>query len=598
MRKHFRLSAFVVLIALILTQICLPAKAEGAEVYDAAREGILTEYFSVEQGYITGIAPGTPVEKLLNVCVPSDATAQGETVATGTTVSCFAGEQELSLTAVVKGDLNGDGAVTISDLLIQKAALLGQEITPLEAAAGDLNRDGSLTITDFLTVKAHLLGLETIQTVYTGGDLLILEPEGTVLWQTEGASGYISDNASLLTIDDSGLITAAQQEGSAFVYALGEDGSILRRQMVTVLSEPLTLSLGMDGCKLIKGQSLTLAPTLNHPASNTVLWSSSDGSVVTVENGTVTAVGFGEATVTAALSNGFQAELSVTVMPPVTHVEMDRALYKVKPGCSRPLQLWADPADCGEEFVWTTENPDIATVSNDGTVTGVSYGTVTITATGKYSGLSASCQVKVCDVIQVAITFDDGPSSQTVKLLDFLKENDIPVTFFILGDRIDPLSHIVKRQAAEGHEIGYHSYDHTIQTGLTSQQIKEYFAMSDQALYELTGKHFTLWRTPGGGYNQRVLSCVDLPHILWSVDTLDWKTQNAYSTYRYVVNARDGAIVLMHDLYRPTVEGAIMAMEEMLAGDYEFLTVTELLSRKGTPPQPGKTYYSANHKPE
>lgn len=598
MRKHFRVSAVMVLIALFLAQFCLPARAEGAEVYDAAREGILTEYFSVEQGYITGIVPGTSVEKLLSVCAPYGAAAEGETVATGTTVHYLAGEQEISLTAVVKGDLNGDGAVTISDLLIQKSALLGQEITPLEAAAGDLNHDGSLTITDFLTVKSHLLGLETVQTVYTGGELLVLEPESTAFWQTEGAAGYTSDNASLFTIDDSGLITAAQQEGSAFVYALGEDGSILRRQMVTVLSEPLTLSLGMDSCKLIKDQSLTLTPTFNHPASNQVVWTSSDDSVVTVENGTVTAVGFGEATVSAALSNGFRTELSVTVMPPVTHVEMDRALYKVKRGCSRPLQLWADPADCGEEFIWTTDDPNIATVSNDGTVTGVSYGTVTITATGKYSGLSASCQVKVCDVIQVALTFDDGPSSQTVKLLDFMKENDIRATFFIVGNRIAPLSDIVVREAAEGHEIGYHSYDHAIQTGLTSQQIKEHFALSDQALYELTGQHFTLWRTPGGGYNNRVLSCVELPHILWSVDTLDWESLNAYSVYRSVVNARDGAIILMHDLYRSTVEGAIMAMEEMQAGDYEFLTVTELLSRNGTPPQPGKTYYSANHKPE
>ncbi len=598
MKKHFRLLAALTLCALLLGCFCLPARAERAEKYDVAREGIVTEYYSVEREYITGIAPGTSVEKLLSVCAPFGVTASGETVATGTTVKYLSDQQELRLTAVVGGDLNGDGAVTISDLLIQKSSLLGQEISPLEAAAGDLNRDGNLTVTDFLTVKSHLLGLETIQMVCTGGDLLLLEPEGTALWQTEGAVGYTSDNALLFTIDDSGLITAAQQDGSAFVYALGEDGSILRRQMVTVLSEPLTLSLGMDGCKLVKGQSLTLTPTLNHPASNTVIWSSSDGSVVTVEEGTVTAVGFGEATVTAALSNGFRTELSVTVMPPVTHVEMDRALYKVKPGCSRLLQLWADPADCGEEFVWTTDDPNIATVSNDGTVTGVSYGTVTITATGKYSGLSASCQVKVCDVIQVALTFDDGPSSQTVKLLDFMKENDIRATFFIVGDRIAPLSDIVIREAAEGHEIGYHSYDHAIQTGLTSQQIKEYFTMSDQALYELTGQHFTLWRTPGGGYNNRVLSCVDLPHILWSVDTLDWQSLNAYSVYRSVVNARDGAIVLMHDLYRSTVEGAIMAMEEMLAGDYEFLTVTELLSRNGTPPQPGKTYYSANHKPE
>ena len=60
--------------------------------------------------------------------------------------------------------------------------------------------------------------------------------------------------------------------------------------------------------------------------------------------------------------------------------------------------------------------------------------------------------------------------------------------------------------------------------------------------------------------------------------------------YSAIRNAKDGSIVLMHDLYSFTVNGAIRAMKEMLAGDYEFVTVTELLSRDGTPPEPGVDY--------
>jgi hypothetical protein len=48
----------------------------------------------------------------------------------------------------------------------------------------------------------------------------------------------------------------------------------------------------------------------------------------------------------------------------------------------------------------------------------------------------------------------------------------------------------------------------------------------------------------------------------------------------------------MHDLYGTTVDGATQAMREMLAGDYEFVTVTELLSRNGTPPKAGTTYFN------
>ena len=161
-----------------------------------------------------------------------------------------------------------------------------------------------------------------------------------------------------------------------------------------------------------------------------------------------------------------------------------------------------------------------------------------------------------------------------------------------MGQRLNTYQAVLAREAAEGHEIGYHSYDHSQQTALSSAKIQADFQKTDQLLYEITGQHFTLWRTPGGGYNDRVLEAIPLPHIMWSIDTLDWKTLNAYATYQAIMRARDGDIILLHDLYGSTVEGAIRAMEEMLAGDYEFLTVTELLSRDGTPPQPSTNYNS------
>ena len=77
---------------------------------------------------------------------------------------------------------------------------------------------------------------------------------------------------------------------------------------------------------------------------------------------------------------------------------------------------------------------------------------------------------------------------------------------------------------------------------------------------------------------------------MWSVDTRDWETQSSDSNYRYITQAKDGDIILLHDLYSPSVNGAIRAMKDMLAGDYEFLTVTELLSRDGTPPENCTSY--------
>lgn len=597
MKKYLRLSTIFLLVLLIGMLLSTAVGAEGLQRYNADQEGIASEYYKVDSqsGYISGIAPGTSVQKLLSACTPAGLTASGETLATGTKISFMAGENEISLTAIITGDLNGDGNITISDMLMEKSYLLGETLSPTATVAGDLTGDGKITITDFLKVKSFLLGLEKIEATYTGGDLFLLAPGESAAWQIAEASSYITDDDTLVAIAD-GTVTAQSKEGSAFIYALDAEGNILDRQMVTVLSEPLTISLGAKKCTLTMGQSKTLTPAFNHPVSPEVTWVSSDPAIVTVEDGKLSAVGFGKAKVTAKLQNGAKATVTVTVAPPITDIAIERTLYKVKPGKTKALNLLLTPAESGEEIIWTSSDPAIATVSADGTVTGVAYGTVTITAKGKYSGLSAKCKVKVCDVIQVAVTFDDGPSNNTAALLDFLKKKDIRVTFFMVGNRINSFKNTVKREAAEGHELGYHSYAHAMQPQLSSQQITSDFKKSDKILYDLTGKHFTVWRTPGGDFNSRVLSCVPAPHIMWSVDTLDWKSRDAYSVRNAILRAKDGDIVLLHDLYSSTVNGAIMAMEQMQKGNYEFVTVTELLSRNGTAPVNGKTYYSARTK--
>lgn len=271
--------------------------------------------------------------------------------------------------------------------------------------------------------------------------------------------------------------------------------------------------------------------------------------------------------------------------------EFDRTLYKVKPGAKRTVDLNIQPADTKDDIVWTSSNTKIAKVNSKGVITGVKYGTVTITARGKKTGFVASCQLKVCDVKQVAITFDDGPGKYTAELLDFLEENDIRVTFFLVGNRLSSYKKTVKQMVADGHEIGYHSWKHDIQTKLSNSKIKSDYKKAAKLLKNIAGAEFTLWRTPGGGKSDRVLKQIKLPHIMWSVDTLDWKYRDSSRTCKVIKNsAKDGSIVLLHDIHKTTVKGAMKALKQMQEGDYEFVTVTELLSRKGQTPKNSKSY--------
>lgn len=283
-----------------------------------------------------------------------------------------------------------------------------------------------------------------------------------------------------------------------------------------------------------------------------------------------------------------------TIPQPVAPLYCDNAtfeqeVYQVPAGTSKQLTLMTEP---DMEVLWESSDPTVIKVDQQGTVTALRDGSVIITATGQTVEFSASCKVNVCKAKQIALTFDDGPAGSTAELLDFLKDHHIKVTFFMVGNRMSAYSSTVARMAADGHELGYHSYSHQNQCHLSSGKIRADYDAANKKLFDITGKEFTVWRTPGGNYNQSVLDAVPVPHIMWSVDTLDWKTRDSAAVHSAIVNgAQDGAIILLHDLHPTTVAGAISAIEELMAtGEYDFVTVTELLSREGESPMPHRTY--------
>lgn len=194
---------------------------------------------------------------------------------------------------------------------------------------------------------------------------------------------------------------------------------------------------------------------------------------------------------------------------------------------------------------------------------------------------------------KVALTFDDGPSSFTGRLLDCLEKNNARATFFMVGTEIASFPEEARRMAELGCELGNHTYDHTDLTTVTSDQIVSKLGQVDSLLTELTGQASTVVRPPYGAVNDTVRVSVNTPIILWSIDTLDWKTLDAQKTVDTVMeNVQDGSIILMHDIFSTSVDAAEILIPRLIQEGYELVTVHELAAAKGVEMKSGIAYGS------
>jgi peptidoglycan/xylan/chitin deacetylase (PgdA/CDA1 family) len=210
-------------------------------------------------------------------------------------------------------------------------------------------------------------------------------------------------------------------------------------------------------------------------------------------------------------------------------------------------------------------------------------------ATARVGFGTVDCREAKC----IALTFDAGPSENSARLLDILKEKRVPATFFLLGKRhIEKYPELVARMAAEGHEVASHTWDHKILTRITPAQIRDELVRTDDAIERITGKRPTLMRPPQGRTDDEVHKvCRELgmSEVLWSVTAKDYATtDSALITKRVLAQASRDGIILLHDLYEgtvPAVPGIIDALKER---GYVFVTVPQLLAPGKA--EPGKVY--------
>lgn len=197
----------------------------------------------------------------------------------------------------------------------------------------------------------------------------------------------------------------------------------------------------------------------------------------------------------------------------------------------------------------------------------------------------------------IALTFDDGPSSVTTPvLLDGLAERGIKATFFLVGSMAADNHATVRRMAQEGHQLGVHTYDHSLQRGLTGLNEAQFRGQVDTTrdlISALTGQTEFVFRPPYGFVDASVKMWADSPVILWSIDPEDWKYQDAEKVAQHIIShAEDGAIILLHDIFKTSVEGALEAVDALLKEGYRFVTVDQLFEARGITAEKGTVYHS------
>ncbi|MEU0449114.1 polysaccharide deacetylase family protein [Streptomyces tendae] len=193
----------------------------------------------------------------------------------------------------------------------------------------------------------------------------------------------------------------------------------------------------------------------------------------------------------------------------------------------------------------------------------------------------------------IALTFDAGPSENSARLLDILKEKQVPATFFLLGKRhIDTYPELVRRMSEEGHEVASHTWTHKILTDADPDEIRDELERPNKEIERLTGKRPTLMRPPQGRTDDTVHDIcreLGLAEVLWSVTAKDYKTNDSDLITERVLDqsSRDG-IILLHDIYDGTVPAVPGIIDALKKRGYVFVTVPQLMAPGKA--EPGKVY--------
>ncbi|MDQ0467199.1 polysaccharide deacetylase family protein [Labrys wisconsinensis] len=187
----------------------------------------------------------------------------------------------------------------------------------------------------------------------------------------------------------------------------------------------------------------------------------------------------------------------------------------------------------------------------------------------------------------IALTFDDGPDATlTPRLLDILEKNGVPATFFVVGRRMAEAPGLVRREHADGDEIGNHTWDHQPLPSLGEDAIVAEIARTDAAIEAEAGLRPTFIRPPYGVITPAVEDVLRRhglmrPLASWDIDSFDWLHGNAVWSAFLAARAAPGSVILLHDIHPSTIDAVPRIIAAVRARGLGFATLSTLGSCRG-----------------
>jgi peptidoglycan/xylan/chitin deacetylase (PgdA/CDA1 family) len=182
---------------------------------------------------------------------------------------------------------------------------------------------------------------------------------------------------------------------------------------------------------------------------------------------------------------------------------------------------------------------------------------------------------------RIALTFDDGPHPErTLQLLAVLKEMRVPATFFVVGRQVEKYPELLRREVADGHEIGNHTYDHIDLTEIPPELVGYELEECDRAIKQAAGVSVHCFRPPGGNYDNDVIrEAVNRKYLttLWTDDPADYdRISGDVILHRCLDHLENGAIILLHDGVPEMLDILPSLITQARRRGFEFVRISDL----------------------